>query len=54
MRRNKQQKTNILNLICHIEIPVSVARQWWCNNVVWWWLEFGMKKVKSVNVKFLV
>ena len=41
MRRKKQHKTNISNLICHIEIPVSVARQWWCNNVVWWWLEFG-------------
>ena len=19
----------------------SVTRRWWCNNVVWWWSEFG-------------
>jgi len=41
MRRKKQQKTNISNLICHIEIPVSATQRWWCNNAVWWWSEFG-------------
>jgi len=25
----------------HIEIPVSEARWRWCNNVIWWWSNFG-------------